>query len=282
MTYTPLDGPQGPDAYPSLRGRSVIVTGGGQGLGRSMALALVERGALVTINVARDAASMDETVVMAAGMPGEIAAIQADIRFPAECEKTVALALDRFGAIDGLVNNAARGVAWVRESTGGDETPFWEADGDRWAETMTTNVIGTFQMCAAATPHMIARGNGRIVNISTSDRSIVRERNTPYGPSKAALEAMTVAFARELSPHGVTANVLLPGGAADTRMATGVTGKPLYPREIMNANLLWLCADQSNGITGGRYIGSDWDVDLPMDEAAARARQPAHDLPAIV
>lgn len=282
MIYSPGAGPQGPGAYPSLKGRSVIVTGGGQGLGRSMALALAERGARVTINAARDSASLDETVALAAEMSGEIAAVQADIRFPADCEKTVSLALERFGAVDGLVNNAARGVAWVRESTGGGETPFWEADGARWAETMTTNVIGTFQMCASAAPHMIERGNGRIVNISTSDRSIVRERNTPYGPSKAALEAMTVAFARELAPHGVTANVLLPGGAADTRMATGVTGKPLYPREIMNAALLWLCADQSNGATGGRYIGADWDTELPADEAAAGARQPAHDLPAIV
>lgn len=280
--YSPSDGPQGPGAYPSLVGRSVIVTGGGQGIGRCMALALAERGANVVVTAARDASSLDRTAALASGLAGRVASLQADIRNPDDCARTVAYALSQFGEIHALVNNAARGIAYVREPTGGSAVPFWEADGARWAETMTTNVIGTFQMSAAAAPHMVGQEFGRIVNVSTSDRSMIREMNSPYGPSKAALEAMSAAWAKEAADHGVTVNVLLPGGATETRMITGVAKRPPLPPEIMNPAILWLCADQSSGHTGGRYVGSDWDVDASPDAAAAGARQPGHDLPVIM
>lgn len=280
--HTPGTGPQGPDAYPSLDGRSVIVTGGGQGIGRCMALALAERGAHVVATAARDADSLVETASMAENLPGTVVTVQADIRFPDDCARTVDTAISEFGAVHGLINNAARGIAYVREPAAGAAVPFWETDRDRWAETMTTNVIGTFQMSAAAGQHMISQGFGRIVNVSTSDRSMIREFNSPYGPSKAALEAMSVAWAKEAADHGVTVNVLLPGGATQTRMITGVSKRePLQP-DIMNAPALWLCADQSTGHTGGRYIASEWDPAADPSAAAEGARQPAHDMPVIM
>lgn len=282
MNHTPREGPQGPDAYPSLDGRSVIVTGGGQGLGRSMALALAERGANVTIAVARETETLDDTVNDAAGLPGTVRGIRGDIRSPGDCADIVRFALDSFGHIEALVNNAARGTYYVSEAAGGRGARFWEADRDRWAEALTINVIGTFHMTAAVAPHMTAQAFGRIVNVSTSDRSMVRPTNTPYGPSKAALEAMSKAWAGELEEHGVTVNVLLPGGAADTRMATGVTRRPLLSAGIMNAAILWLCSDRSDGHTGGRYIGEDWDTGAEPDDAASGARQPSHDLPVIM
>lgn len=280
--FTPTDGPQGPDAYPSLAGRSVIVTGGGQGIGRCMALALAERGACVVVTAARDASSLDETCALASDLEGLIAPLQADIRNPEDCDRTVDFAAAEFGAVHALVNNAARGISYVRETTGGNAVPFWETDRARWAETMTANVIGTFQMSAAAGPHMIGQGFGRIVNVSTSDRSMIREMNSPYGPSKAALEAMSAAWAKEAADHGVTVNVLLPGGATETRMVTGVSKRVPLPPDVMNPAILWLCADESSGHTGGRYIGSDWDTEATPDAAAAGARQPAHDLPVIM
>ena len=159
-----------------------------------MALALAERGANVVITAARDASSLEDTCGLASALVGRIAPLQADIRNLEDCDRTVALALAEFGAVHALVNNAARGISYVRETTGGDAVPFWEADRARWAKTMTTNVIGTFQMSAAAGTHMIGQGFGRIVNVSTSDRSMIREMNSPYGPSKAALEAMSAAL----------------------------------------------------------------------------------------
>jgi len=282
MKHSPAEGSQGPDAYPSLKERSVIVTGGGQGIGRHLALALAERGANVVVTAARDASSLDETVSLAEGLAGRIAPLQADVRMLDDCDKTVAFALSEFGGLQALVNNAARGIAYVRETTGGDPVPFWETDRGRWAETMTTNVIGTFQMSAVAGTHMVEQGFGRIINVSTSDRSMVREMNTPYGPSKAALEAMSAAWAKEGAEKGVTVNVLLPGGATDTRMVTGVSQRVPLPPDIMNPAILWLCADDSSGHTGGRYKADDWDPKAEPEAAAAGARQPAHDLPVIM
>jgi 3-oxoacyl-[acyl-carrier protein] reductase len=247
-----------------------------------MALALAERGSSVVITAARDTSSLDDTRALASELVGTVVTLQADIRHQEDCARTVEFALSEFGAIHALVNNAARGIAYVREPTGGAAIPFWEADGERWAETMTTNVIGTFQMSAAAGIYMVAQGFGRIVNVSTSDRSMTREMNSPYGPSKAALEAMSVAWAKEAEKHGVTVNVLLPGGATETRMVTGVSKRVPLPPNIMNPAILWLCADESSGQTGNRYIGSDWDVGASPEHAAAAARQSSHNLPIIM
>ncbi|MGB0629185.1 MAG: SDR family NAD(P)-dependent oxidoreductase [Alphaproteobacteria bacterium] len=282
MKHSPAEGPQGPDAYPSLKERSVTVTGGGQGIGRHLALALAERGAHVVVTAARDASSLDETVSLADGLSGRVVPLQADIRNLEDCEKTVEFAISEFGGLQALVNNAARGIAYVRETTGGGPVPFWETDRARWAETMTTNVIGTFQMSAVAGAHMAEHAFGRIVNVSTSDRSMIREMNSPYGPSKAALEAMSAAWAKEGAEMGVTVNVLLPGGATETRMVTGVSQRVPLPPDIMNPSILWLCADDSTGHTGGRYKADDWDPDADPTIAAAAARQPSHDLPVIM
>ena len=282
MRHSPASGPQGPGAYSSLVGRSVVVTGGGQGIGRCLALALAERGANVVVTAARDASSLDETVALSKDLKGNIAPLQADICDQDDCARTVAFALSEFGDLHCLVNNAARGISYVRETTGGNAVPFWETDADRWAETMTTNVIGTFYMSNAAGPHMVENGFGRIVNVSTSDRSMIREMNSPYGPSKAALEAMSVAWSREGADHGMTVNVLLPGGATETRMVTGVSQRVPLPPDIMNPAILWLCADESAGHTGGRYKADDWDKNAEPDAAAAGARQPKHDLPVIM
>ncbi|MEE2720702.1 MAG: SDR family oxidoreductase [Pseudomonadota bacterium] len=282
MHHSPASGPQGPDAYHSLDGRSVIVTGGGQGIGRCLALALAERGANVVVTAARDGSSLDETVAHSKDLLGTVAPFQGDISSHDDCVRTVEFALSEFGDLQCLINNAARGISYVRETTGGQAVPFWETDADRWAETMTTNVIGTFYMSNAVGPHMIQSGFGRIVNVSTSDRSMIREMNSPYGASKAALEAMSVAWSKEAAHHGVTVNVLLPGGATQTRMVTGVSQRTPLPPEIMNPAILWLCADESSGYTGGRYKADDWDTEADPDTAALGARQPKQELPSIM
>jgi len=282
LKHTPSAGPQGPDAYPSLKGRSIIVTGAGQGIGRCLSLALAERGANVLAIASRDLESLRMTVRISQGLSGHISTLQADICSIEDCNKVVALAVNKFGGLDALINNAARGIAYVREPSGGVAVPFWEADKKRWAETMTTNVIGTYYMSAVAMSYMKSREFGRIINISTSDRSMIREMNSPYGPSKAALEAMSVAWSKEAATFGVTVNVLLPGGATKTRMITGVsTRTPLEP-DIMNPAILWLCSDNSAGYSGGRYIAADWNTEMDPEEAANAAQQVAHELPVIM
>lgn len=277
-------------AHPSLAGRVVLITGGGRGLGREMALALVQAGSRVAITAAREASELDTVVAEARDLPGdgELIAIQADVTREEDCQRAVARTIEAFGAIHALVNNAGRGLSYLRQDFVKHPVMFWEADADAWRMIVETNVVGPFLMAKAAVPHMIGQGFGRIVNVSTSDQTMVRRGYSPYGPSKAALEACAVVWSRDLAETGITVNVLLPGGATDTAFIpgsgsgrSGSDGQLLRP-EIMGPPILWLASDLSNGWTGGRYIARLWDAGLAPDEAAAAARQPAHDTPAIM
>lgn len=275
--------------HPSLRDRVVIVTGGGRGLGREMALALVEAGCRVVVTGAREAGELAKVEEEARTLAGEgrLAAVRADVRRWEDCEAVVARTLELFGGLHALVNNAGRGLLLISPTFTTEPARFWEAPVEGWREIVETNVVGPFLMARAAAPCMVERGFGRIVNISTSDRTMVRVGYSPYGPSKAALEASSVIWAQDLAGTGVTVNVLLPGGATDTKFLPGgadkkgADGQLLRP-ELMRAPILWLCSDAANGHTGERYIAKDWDLGLAPEQAAEGARQPGHDIPAIM
>jgi NAD(P)-dependent dehydrogenase (short-subunit alcohol dehydrogenase family) len=279
----------GNDVYPSLKGRVVIITGGGRGLGYEMAMALMEAGARVMITSARERGELDSTVTEAKTIrgSGELAAFQADVCDYAACEGVVRETITRFGAVHCLVNNAGRGLKSVNPDYVLNPTRFYEHPVEGWREIVTTNVLGPFHMARAAAPHMIDQGFGRIINISTSDITMIRKGYAPYGPTKSALEAMSRIWAQDLEGTGVTVNVYLPGGATDTAFLPemqnkrGSDGKLLDPK-IMRAPILWLCSDDSGGHTGERYIARLWDDTRPPAEAAAMARDAHHEKPAIM
>ncbi len=277
-------------AHPSLEERVVIVTGGGRGLGREMALALVAAGCRVVITAAREAAELSETVAAARELAGDgkLIAVQADVTLPDDCARAVETAVEAFGAVHALVNNAGRGLSYLSDDFVRNPVMFWEADTDAWHMIIDTNVKGPFNMAKAVAPRLIGQEFGRIVNISTSDQTMVRRGYSPYGPSKAALEAASGVWANDLAESGVTVNVLLPGGATDTRFIPGAAGKRsgsdgmLLEPAIMRAPILWLVSDLSDGWTANRYIARLWDTALGPDEAAEGARQPRQDKPAII
>lgn len=100
----------------------------------------------------------------------------------------------------------------------------------------------------------------------------------PYGASKAANEAMLAALAQELDGTGVTANVLVPGGAADTHMVsrTAVPDRStLIAPEVMVKPLVWLCSNASDGVNGQRFVAAKWDTKVPPEQAAKNAAAPA-------
>jgi 3-oxoacyl-[acyl-carrier protein] reductase len=272
----------------TLEGRVVIVTGGGRGLGREMALALAGAGASVVITGARavDELARTSDEIASAG-PGRCLALTADVTRPDDCARVVAEAEAAFGPLDMLVNNAGRGMRLVSESFTTKPVPFWEVPDAAWREIIDINVNGAFAMARAAAPGMIARGRGRIVNISTSDVTMVRRGYAPYGPSKAALEAMSRCFAQDLVGTGVTLNVLLPGGATDTELLPGGPGRRgadgnlLSPR-IMRAPILWLASDASASTHGRRLIARLWNEALPADEAALASMSPDVAKPSII
>ena len=201
-----------------LRHRVAIVTGGGRGLGRSIALAYAQAGADVVISAARNAAEAEAVAVLGESLPGSIEAVQADVTVPGDVERLVARALDVRGRIDVLVNNAARGMRFVNPRFMTDPQPFWEADPEAWRLVIETNIVGVFLMSRAVVPHMLAAGGGSVINVTINQSTMVRRGFSPYGPSKAALEAMTTVWAAELEGTGVHINLLAPGGATNTGM----------------------------------------------------------------
>jgi NAD(P)-dependent dehydrogenase (short-subunit alcohol dehydrogenase family) len=265
--------------YPSLKGRSVIVTGGSRGLGREMALELAAAGARVAVTGSSASAALDATVADLRQIAGEgnVLKIIADVAHYDACEAAADAVLEAFGGIDVLVNNAGVGMRLVSETFNTVPTKFWETDPAAWERIVATNVNGPFNMARAVVPHMVKAGFGKVINVSTSDQTMVRKGYAPYGPTKAALEAASRVWAQDLAGTGVDVNVYLPGGAADTGLLPDSANKKgadgnLLPASIMRRAILWLCADESNGQTGGRYIARLWDEALPTVEAAAVAR----------
>jgi len=254
-----------------LAGRVAIVTGGGRGMGREMALALARAGARVIVTAARETAEVEGVAREANEQCGEerMLALQADVGVPADCERVAALAMSRWGRLDILVNNAGRGMKYVSERFLTEPTRFWEVEPDTWRMVIDTNVNGPFLMARAAVPHMLAGGWGRIVNISMNHDTMRRRGFSPYGPSKAALESETVIWAQDLDGSGVTVNALLPGGATDTGMIP--PGLPqevrakLLPADIVAAPLLWLMSPEADHINGRRLMADRWSSEDPAN-----------------
>jgi 3-oxoacyl-[acyl-carrier protein] reductase len=289
--------------HPSLKGRAIIVTGGGRGLGRAMAEALVDAGADVMLTGGHAAAELEAAKAeLAARGGGRCAAMLADVGDVAACEGVAAATVAAFGRVDVLINNAARaGNTVYPGKTYADQPRFWEADPDIYADLVHTNLVGPFLMTRAVLPGMLAQGFGRIINISTSRPTMLFGSAGPYGPAKAALEANSRIWAGQLEGTGVTVNVLLPGGAADTALipgpGVGTRAGPwnpadgpfqegrntqLWPPEVMVAPALWLASDASSGVNGQRFVGCNWNPALPADEAAAISRAACIDTPHII
>jgi NAD(P)-dependent dehydrogenase (short-subunit alcohol dehydrogenase family) len=264
-----------------LDGRVAIVTGAARGLGRAMAEGLARAGASVVFADV-DGAALAETTAAAAGAGGgPVIGLACDITVPADCERLVAATVEKFGALHVLVNNAGKGPLHLERAPRTTSLKFWEADPDVWREIIVTNVNGTFLMARSAAPELIRSGAGRIVNITTSLPTMQRRANSPYGVSKAAIEAETLIWAKDLEGTGVTVNSLIPGGAADTdfvhaaaRVALRAEGRELLAPAVMVAPIIWLASTLSNGITGMRFVGKLWDVSLPPSEAAMMAHEP--------
>jgi NAD(P)-dependent dehydrogenase (short-subunit alcohol dehydrogenase family) len=241
-----------------LTDRVAIVTGGGRGIGRSIALGYARAGADVLISVARNLAEADEVAAESASLPGRIEAVRADVTVPAEVDVLVERALATRGRIDVLVNNAARGMRFVDERFMTDPRPFWEVDPVAWRMVIETNIVGVFLVSRAVVPHMLAAGRGSIINVTVNRATMVRRGFSPYGPSKAALEAMTQVWAAELEGTRVVINLLLPGGATATGMVPHPVpeGVQLLSPDIVVAPALALAVTDSSG---QRIVASEWE-----------------------
>lgn len=266
-------------ATSSLEGKSVIVTGAGSGLGQAMTLGLAAAGAdVLALDIVKSRASETARHAREGKCSGKVVAHGCDVRSEEACADAVEAAKSKLGGLTGVVNCAGLGMNYLRPDFHARPLRFWEADPKRWQDIIDVNIRGPFLLARAAAPHFIAAKWGRIVNVTTSFNTMMRGANMPYGQTKAALEAASAAWAQELEGSGVTVNVLVPGGAADTPMIpkeTTYDRKKLVKPTVMVAPICWLMSSASDGVTGRRFVGQLWDPKATWQEASARAGAPA-------
>jgi len=255
-----------------LDGKTVVVTGAGRGLGRAIALGLIDAGATV-LAADRDGDVLAELLAAAAGRPGEIRGHVLDL--------TDNAALDRFIADvlmpqtpDGLVNCAGIGQEVIRQDFATRPIPFYEVSDADWRRIFAVNAEAVFRLCRAVAPAMVARGSGRIVSVTTSLETMIRPGMSPYGPAKAASEALSAVMAKDLAGTGVTVNVVVPGGPARTRMMPGVPEDKLIAPEVMVGPVRYLLSDAAAIVTGRRFRAAAWKTDIPAAAAMAEAGAP--------
>jgi NAD(P)-dependent dehydrogenase (short-subunit alcohol dehydrogenase family) len=235
-------------------GRTVIITGGGRGIGQATALAFAAEGADVLV-LGRTVADLEDTVAQITAEGGQAWLLPCDVTDEAEVDGAAAQAAARWGRIDVLVNNA--GID--------DDTPFLEIDRARWRAVIDTNLTGVFLMSQAVGREMAKAGRGVILHTASIDGSGGDGPFAAYNASKAALLGLNRTLALELAAHGIRSNCVSPG-FTHTVMTEKAVGPELLsylngsfarvpmkrlvkPDEVAQA-FLFLASDQASAITG--------------------------------
>jgi NAD(P)-dependent dehydrogenase (short-subunit alcohol dehydrogenase family) len=252
-----------------------IVTGAASGIGRAMTVGLLDAGIDVAA-VDRNEAGLAALAATVGDKAGAVQTIPADLSKPDAFDSIVASVLGRSGKIDILVNNAGIGQASIKADQRNDPIRFWEVTQDQWQRFLAVNATGPIMMARAVVPHMLQAGRGRVITVTTSLGTMVRQGYLLYGASKAAAEAAMAVLAADLQGTGVTSNVLVPGGVTNTPLVgegAGDRARMLQP-EIMVPPLLWLVSDAASDVTARRFVAMDWDASSPPAEAAEKAGVP--------
>ena len=244
----------------SLTGKTAIVTGAGRGLGKAMAQGLINAGANVAL-VELDQDALDQAV---SEIDEGCIAAPGDVSNPDDAKRIVEDTMAAFGGVHILVNNAGLGPERFRDTDRSNAKMIWEIDLADWRLYLDVNTTGHFVMTQAVMPHLLAQNWGRIVNVTTSLDTMTNYTNGAYGPSKAGAEALATMIAGGVAGTGVTCNVLIPGGPADTRMisATGVyeNREKLIQPDVMVPPLLHLVSDDGGNLNDRRFRAALWDT----------------------
>ena len=257
--------------------RVAILTGAAGGIGRAMTRALLSAGIRVA-GVDRDREPLEALAASAReqGKAADLLTIQTDLTNDSATEEITKAARDRFGRIDVLVNNAGIGPGAIRPDSWQRPLKFWEITPDQWRRFVAVHTTAPLALANAVVPEMMRQGWGRIVNVTTSLGTMINPGFPTYGPSKAALEALSAIMAKDLDGTGVTVNVLVPGGITNTPMVSesGFDRAQMIQPEVMAPPLLWLVSDAAGKVTGRRFLGVNWDPELSPEQAAEKAGAP--------
>ncbi len=262
----------------SLENKVCLVTGGANGLGAASAQGLARAGACVVL-CDRDPAGLQATAAQIAThvSADRVRTVVVDVTLERDVEAAVQFAVHAFGRVDVLLNNAGTGAQIVRPDFISASLKSWDVTVAQWRRIIEVNTIAPFAFARALIPGMVARGWGRIINVSTTWETMLRPGFASYGPSKAALEAMSAAMARELQGTGVTVHTLHPGGPVDTAQVPsdiGVARERLLRPDVMVPALVWLCSSAADNATGQRVTAAAWRANASVVDNLAAATEP--------
>lgn len=241
----------------SLQDKVAVVTGGSRGIGRAIALELARRGAKVVVNYHKSPEAAEAVVSEIQASGGQAAMFQADVADPAAAQNLIKFAIETFGDLHILVNNA--GITR-------DKLIMMITEED-WDAVLNTNLKSTFICSKAAIKHMIRKRAGRIINIASVAGQMGNPGQTNYSASKAGQIGFTKALAREVAGRNITVNAVAPG-FVDTEILLAMPpetleaalkfvplGRKGQPEEIAYA-VAFLASDQAAYITG-QVLGVD-------------------------
>jgi 3-oxoacyl-[acyl-carrier protein] reductase len=231
----------------------MVVTGGaGAGIGQASARRFAEEGAKIVLSDAHETRTHAVAESIARDHGVETLGVPCDVRDREQVENLMAKAVERFGRIDGLMNNAGINVL----------SPLVEMTDEQWDLVIEVCLRGTFYCCRAALPAMIAQRSGSIVSLASTAGLEGSPGSAHYGAAKAGIVGLTKSAAREAAPHGVRLNCIAPGlimnpflariypkEELDRLLAASPLNRPGQPRDIANA-ALFLMSDEGSYLTG--------------------------------
>lgn len=228
-----------------LKDRVALVTGGGRGIGRAIALAYAKEGARIAI-IGRTLSDLESLAMDIERQGGDALAVQGDVSRETDVEGMVQTTVEHFGTVDILVNNAATNLPNISVS---------DVTLEQWDRVIAVNLTGAFLCTRAVLPILYGQERGIIINISSIGGRHGAAGRAPYRASKAGLISLTESTAAEAYEHGVRVNAICPG-SVDTDMMRLLAGAPapdtegwMHPEEIA-ALAVFLAADESSSIVG--------------------------------
>ena len=234
-----------------LTGKVALITGGSRGIGKAIASAYVRAGARVFI-CARGENDVARTVSEIREADGNIAGLAGDVGKAEDARRIVDAAVNRYGTIHVLVNNA---------SLLGPRVPIADYPAEEWEEVVRVNLTGVLWITQRILPVMIAQRQGSIINVSSGVGRIGKARWGAYACSKAGLEGFTQVLADELKDSGIRVNSVNPAATRTGMRAQAYPEEdPMTlpaPEEIMPI-FLYLASDESVGVTGKALEARDW------------------------
>lgn len=255
----------------------VIVTGSGTGIGAACAIDLAKRGCRVVVNYTKSEAEARDTARQCEAAGGEAIAVQANVADDADCHKLARAALEKWGRIDGLVNNA--GITKFVPN----HRDLAALNAEDFQRIYAVNVVGSFQMIRAVAPTMQKQGKGAVVNVASIAGVVGNGSSVAYAASKGALNTMTLSLARALAPE-IRVNAVCPG-FVETRWLQQGFGDKVYANakanyeatvplrstispEAVSDAIVWLLLGA--GLTTGEFIMVDSGFHLGTAPLKAR------------